>query len=738
MSILLEHGYLLLFLVYLQPDEEATVCRVCKQAQHWVKIGQDHEKLASRLRGLRPDEIEELIGRIKRSFVGPRWATGRTVRYLQNILPDIKEFPTDVTTGQMSAFMDQVVQIYTRCMVAPNTCVGALDTTRTIERLTQARLSRFHTTGSVHVSFLKSGSLDSLLHPLSTATAPRMLVALRSSHVDASSAAGVIESIRGVLVSIELSHVVDGAPMHLFSEDCTPGPLNRLCGVLFPNLPSSPCCLMFWLQTDAMFHHRILPHTIAHKINTSFEGILAMVLFNVGRQKWALYVAVSALARLGQQSYENVLPQLVTQLPLKDACQDITVNVIFDTGSTGIPQKLRYHTPGRSDIEGMLQFLQFRNEQIDSRGAVRRRSAPSASCSSSFAVRAGTSTRTRRRCFSGARKPRGDSTHRTASLDDDSGVLGQKATMAFIRETLGWFAKVFAQVLLSYEARPSLMEDHSGFPVEVFNRVKFWQAEVIDLLKNNGAETIAAAWLQRVRDPLHSIHAGTHSFMFVLEHTLMRCLTVLVHSNPTTACRADLLTGVFNEVVYHTCGRLLAQPYMQYRICSRLLPLSLCGLAGIRGAVASHNMSTKEWVVLTEGSAFREFIHQARHFPQLDISNSTTTSIPEILELLGIEACHQLFTNGSLASSLGVNNHCCMLLSSHISRNGTFRGVNRSGILGSPLDSITVEDPAKHIRDAAIVGAKDNCLGSSANILLGKSVNAGTAAFDVLYNVGCR
>ena len=498
----------------------------------------------------------------------------------------------------------------------------------------------------------------------------------------------------------------------------------------------------WWWSLGIFYGHFFGHFFIAHKINQAFDGIVALVLYCEAAGCWELYVGIPALQGLGKRSHKDVLPETVSRLPTKDACRDITVNVIFDTGSTGIPQKLKHFMPCRSDIEGIMHFLRVPCDTEGSQGnavrATRRRTASAAAGGTAsqhgFAVRAGSAARNRRRCFSGARNPRIDAANMSAE-DTDSRVQGQEATETFVANTIRWFGHVFSQVMLSFEANPSL-EGDSGIPYERLRCTEAWRAETKALLsRSDGVASTVQAWRCRVQDPLTPMYSDPDSLLFVLEHAFMRCLNVFAHV-PATSGRTELLAGVLNEAVYYACGRLLAQPYLQYRVSARLLVLSLCGLAGVHSAVASHNASSKEWVVLTEGSSFSELIGLAQLQPQLDVPNSTTTSIPEIVQLLGIEACHYLFTNGNLADSLGVNNSSCKLLSSHISRGGLFRGVNRTQILNldSPLDAITVEDPAKHIRDAAIVGARDNCMGSSANIVLGKSVRAGTAAFDVLCN----
>jgi hypothetical protein len=737
-----------LLLPYLGHADHRAVGCVCRAMRSLVALHvQRISQCSTPRRSLTEAEIGRLIAKMRASHIGPLWAISGTIKYVQAVLPTVKEFPADVTPDYIDEYINRIVKLYLGCMVAPHTSVGALDTTRTIERLTQARLSRFHTTGSVHVSFLKSGSLDSMLHPLSTSSAPRMLVALKGSQVDTSCAASVIESIRGVLVSIELAHVVEGPPRYTFSSTAVPAVVHRLCRLVTThnNEEEELCCLVFTLRTCALFHHRITPHRIAQKINEAFNGIVALVLYDTLRSRWVLYVATPSLRALGRRAYKDVFPEIETQLPSKDACQDVTVNVIFDTGSTGIPQRLKHPSASKVDIDGMVYFLQYPvgEEGSTDRSRVRRRGASLSSLpteqtrwslSNGFAILDGSATKTRRRCFSGARKQRGGDATVDALPGDRNHTKGQDATESFVTSVIKWFGHVFSQVLLSFEANPSLKED-SGISGDHLRRVSSWKTQAASLLGTaDGVATTAVQWRRKVQDPLLPFCSDDDHLLFVVGHVLMRCVMVF-GSVPAASGRTESIAGVFNETVYHTCGNLLAQPYMQYRVGARLLTLNLCGLPGVRNAVASYNSSTQEWVVLTEGSAFREFVHQARYYPQLDVHNSTTTSIPEIVDLLGIEACYSLFTSGSLASSLGVNNHCCKMLSSHISQRGLFRGVNRSSILhhDGPIDAITVEDPAKHVRDAAIMGALDNCQGSSANILLGKSVKTGTAAFDLLY-----
>ena len=141
-----------------------------------------------------------------------------------------------------------------------------------------------------------------------------------------------------------------------------------------------------------------------------------------------------------------------------------------------------------------------------------------------------------------------------------------------------------------------------------------------------------------------------------------------------------------------------------------------------------------------------------------------------------------VWTNGSLARSVGVNNAACRLLVDHIHKKkhselficsflctmasrGVWRGVNRTSILSpsSTLNNLCVfvqhtppptspwkiqpfvpcficcclylhqrqRNDTKHLRHAAFLGMHDSVQGSSANVLTGGRVSFGTSGFEL-------
>lgn len=74
-------------------------------------------------------------------------------------------YPSIQTEEDIPELILFLKRLYHKALLAPKTNIGTLDTTRVIERLTQARLSRFHSTGAA--SFHQATNLENLLHPLS-------------------------------------------------------------------------------------------------------------------------------------------------------------------------------------------------------------------------------------------------------------------------------------------------------------------------------------------------------------------------------------------------------------------------------------------------------------------------------------------------------------------------------------------------------------------------------------------
>ena len=599
------------------------------------------------------------------------------------------------------------------CQITPNSNVGTLDTTRTIERLTQARLSRFHTTGAMHVSFLKSGSIDSMIHPVSAATSSKMLIFFRRDRLNTADLKCVLNVVRNNIIHVCLHTIVETT--EFIMNDISPVILKifeTYCERKF-----SFCVgLRFKLNTNILYQHTLHPGHVAKIINDGFRGIASLARFE--GESCYLYIISTTFSQLQTSCYKTVLPTLIHKMPgSEDACvRDLVAEMVFDTSTTSIRQKMRPPVLSRSDMES-IQAHRVNNRHVVN-GTTTRRTAKrgcSTDATDSFEV-LGAVRGHRRRTFSGTRPP-------SRKSSGGSEVIAN-VTKTFVCALIRWLHAVFSQVLINYEL--GILTDES-----TSTKLKRWRDEAVDLQSDDHSmNRLCDSW--RSNEIVASV--DDNSLQFIVCHIICRVAYILDNVSATST-RQELIKNVMNEAVYHTCNKSLVVNFLKYQIKPRLLNTTLQGISGISAAYMNFNADTSEWALCTEGSAFQCLINSAS--PYIDIYRCLTTSIPCILATIGIEAVYALFTNGQLAESLGVSNHCCKLLASHISQRGFFRGINRSSIIAhnSVLNSISVEDPCRHIAVAAVCGQTDNCLGSSANVLIGKSVNCGTSGTQLLFSV---
>ena len=137
-SIFLDH-----VLGFLVVTEKTNLLLVCSTWNTWLKQKQCAHRPMS-LRPLQPLEVEDVVNQLKRLQLPWSRATEDYVTGVLSKHPCIpQEFPH--WKENLCGFL---TQLYSRAILSPKTNIGTLDTTRVIERLTQARLSRFHSTSA--------------------------------------------------------------------------------------------------------------------------------------------------------------------------------------------------------------------------------------------------------------------------------------------------------------------------------------------------------------------------------------------------------------------------------------------------------------------------------------------------------------------------------------------------------------------------------------------------------------
>jgi hypothetical protein len=155
----------------------------------------------------------------------------------------------------------------------------------------------------------------------------------------------------------------------------------------------------------------------------------------------------------------------------------------------------------------------------------------------------------------------------------------------------------------------------------------------------------------------------------------------LMQKLPAHTSRSETLQWLFTATVWHLAGFHMAKAYVQNVMFPTLIETTICGIQNISHITVHYDARNHEWYISTEGSNFVDLCMAGGGPLHLCRRRCITTNIPEILSCLGLEAVCWMFSNGSLASSLGVSNASCRLLVDHMASRGLWRGVNRTSIL---------------------------------------------------------
>ena len=141
-----------------------------------------------------------------------------------------------------------------------------------------------------------------------------------------------------------------------------------------------------------------------------------------------------------------------------------------------------------------------------------------------------------------------------------------------------------------------------------------------------------------------------------------------------------------------------------------------------------------EWVIHTEGSNLKEILA----IEGIDSQRTTTNSIREIEDVLGIEAARQSIineANNTLSEQgLTVDVRHIMLVADIMTSEGEVKSIGRHGISGeksSVLARAAFEETGKHLLNASIRGEVDDLTGIIENIIIGQPIPLGTGSIGV-------
>ena len=141
-------------------------------------------------------------------------------------------------------------------------------------------------------------------------------------------------------------------------------------------------------------------------------------------------------------------------------------------------------------------------------------------------------------------------------------------------------------------------------------------------------------------------------------------------------------------------------------------------------------------VIYTEGSNLAKVLD----LDDVDPTKTTTNSVQEIYETLGIEAARNAIVKEAhdtlSEQGLTVDIRHIMLVSDMMTNDGDVKAIGRHGISGrksSVLARAAFEITAHHLLRAAITGEVDYLDGVAENVIVGQPVTLGTGAVNLVY-----
>jgi len=141
-------------------------------------------------------------------------------------------------------------------------------------------------------------------------------------------------------------------------------------------------------------------------------------------------------------------------------------------------------------------------------------------------------------------------------------------------------------------------------------------------------------------------------------------------------------------------------------------------------------------VIYTEGSNLAKVLD----LEDVDPTRTTTNSVQEIYEVLGVEAARNAIVKEAhdtlSEQGLTVDIRHIMLVSDMMTNDGDVKAIGRHGISGrksSVLARAAFEITAHHLLRAAITGEVDYLDGVAENVIVGQPVTLGTGAVNLVY-----
>ena len=171
-----------------------------------------------------------------------------------------------------------------------------------------------------------------------------------------------------------------------------------------------------------------------------------------------------------------------------------------------------------------------------------------------------------------------------------------------------------------------------------------------------------------------------------------------------------------------------------YLLEDKVSHLMVDGIGNIKRAIV--RKENKEFVIFTEGSDLKAILE----VPGVDPIRTSTNSIHEIAEVLGIEAgriaiaieLHKTLSE----QGLSVDHRHNMLVSDVMTNTGSIQAIGRHGISGSKVSVLAraaFEITSTHLLQAGLTGETDVLVGVAENIIVGQPVHLGSGAVSAIY-----
>lgn len=171
-----------------------------------------------------------------------------------------------------------------------------------------------------------------------------------------------------------------------------------------------------------------------------------------------------------------------------------------------------------------------------------------------------------------------------------------------------------------------------------------------------------------------------------------------------------------------------------HALATEVKVMKIKGVDGISRALIKKE--PEGYVIYTEGSNFAKVLE----IGGVDQTTTTTNSIHEIFEVLGVEAARNAIIDEASKTlqeqGLSVDIRHIMLVADLVTNRGTVESIGRHGVSGkksSVLARAAFEITAAHLLNAGVIGENDPLAGVTENIIVGQPISLGTGAVQLIY-----